>query len=102
MIFLGYLIDNMNDEIQTGDIIFYVYCDNFLMLEVQKVRHSLNNTCCIIEAIDMITSTHFSSIVPIDLKNRSFFTTPVGSIFTMHENIAVQFFRDFIDSSENV
>ena len=49
----------MNEKIQAGDIIFYVYRNKFLMLEVQEVRYTLDNARCIVQTIDMITSTHF-------------------------------------------
>lgn len=92
----------MNEEIQKGDIIFYVYCDKFLMLEVQDVIRTLDNAYCIVRTIDIVTSTRFSNVLPTDLKKYEFFRTSLGSFFTVHENIAVQLFKDFIDSSENV
>lgn len=84
----------MNDELQPGDIIYYVSSEKMVILEVIKVKPILNDdTHIIVDTIDRITSVHYSNIFPISLKIAKLFRTTLG-IFTINEDIAVQFFKE--------
>lgn len=87
----------MNDELQKGDIIYYVSPERMIILEVIEVKPFLNDdTHVIVDTIDRITSVHHSNIFPTSLKIAKFFRTTLG-IFTVNEDIAVQLFKEMND-----
>ena len=85
----------MDDELKPGDIIYYVSPERMVILEVVEVKSILNDGMhIIVDTIDRITSTRYSNIFPISLKIAKLFRTILG-IFTVNEDIAVQFFKEF-------
>lgn len=84
----------MNDELQPGDIIYYVSSERMVILEVVHVQPiSDDNRYLVIDTIDRITSAHYSNIFPINLKIVEWYRAYFG-IFTVNEDIAVQFFKE--------
>lgn len=85
----------MNDELKPGDIIYYVSPERMVILEVVKIKPCINDDMhIIVDTIDRITSVHYSNIFPVSLKIAKLFRTAFG-IFTVNEDIAVQFFKEF-------
>lgn len=85
----------MNDELKPGDIVYYVSSERMVILEVVKVLPILNDDKHIrVDTIDRITSMRYSNILPIGIKMAKLFKTALG-IFTVDEDIAVQFFKEF-------
>lgn len=85
----------MNDELKPGDIVYYVYPERMVILEVVKITPCLNdNMHIIVETIDRITSVRYSNVFPVSLKIAKFFRTTFG-ILTVNEDVAVQFFKEF-------
>ena len=85
----------MDDELKPGDIIYYVSPERMVILEVVEVKSILNDDMhIIVNTIDRITSAHYSNIFPVSLKIAKLFRTTLG-IFTVNEDIAVQFFKEF-------
>jgi hypothetical protein len=90
----------MNDELKPGDIIYYVSPERMVILEVVKVKPCLDdNMHVIVDTIDRITSIHYSNIFPTNIKMAKLFRTTLG-IFTINEDIAVQFFKEFNDTPD--
>ncbi len=88
----------MNDELKPGDIIYYVSPERMVILEVIEVKSCFDDDVhIIVDTIDRITSIHYSNIFPINLKIAKLFKTTLG-IFTVNEDIAVQFFKEFNDT----
>jgi hypothetical protein len=85
----------MNDELKPGDIIYYVSPERMVILEVVKVNPCFNDDMhLIVDTIDRITSVRYSNIFPTNIKMARLFRTTLG-IFTVNEDIAVQFFKEF-------
>lgn len=85
----------MNDELKPGDIIYYVSPEKMAILEVVKVKQC-DDMHVIVDIIDRITSIRYSNIFPTNIKTAKLFKTALG-IFTVNEDIAVQFFKEFND-----
>lgn len=85
----------MNDELKPGDIIYYVSPEKMAILEVVKVK-SCDDMHVFVDIIDRITSIRYSNIFPTNIKIAKLFKTALG-IFTVNEDIAVQFFKEFND-----
>lgn len=87
----------MNDELKPGDIVYYVSPERMVILEVVEVIPIFDDdTHIIVNTIDRITSIHYSNVFPISIKIAKVFRTAFG-IFTVNEDIAVQFFKEFND-----
>lgn len=85
----------MNDELQVGDIVYYVSPERMVILEVVEVMPCLNDDRHIrVDTIDRITSIRYSNILPTNIKIVKVLKTTLG-IFTVNEDIAVQFFKKF-------
>ena len=88
----------MNDELKPGDIVYYVSPERMVILEVIEVIPILNDDRHIrVDTIDRITSMRYSNIFPVSIKMAKLFRTTLG-IFTINEDIAVQFFKEFNDT----
>ena len=87
----------MNDELKPGDIVYYVYPERMVILEVVEVMPCLDDDRYIrVDTIDRITSIRYSNILPTNIKIAKVLKTTLG-IFTVNEDIAVQFFKEFND-----
>ena len=87
----------MNDKLKPGDIIYYVSPERMVILEVVEVKPIFDDDMhIIVNTIDRITSIRYSNIFPVSLKIAKLFKTAFG-IFTVNEDIAVQFFKEFND-----
>lgn len=87
----------MNDELKPGDIVYYVSPERMVILEVVHVQSISNDDeHLVVDTIDRITSVRYSNIFPVNLKIAKLFRTYFG-IFTVNEDIAVQFFKEFND-----
>ena len=85
----------MNDELKPGDIIYYVSPERMWILEVVRIKPILNDDMhIVVDTIDRITSVRYSNVIPINIKIAKLFRTAFG-IFTVNEDIAVQFFKEF-------
>lgn len=84
----------MNDELQPGDIVYYVSPERMVILEVVRVKPILDDDMhIVVDTIDRITSVRYSDILPVNLKIAKLFRAYFG-IFTVNEDIAVQFFKE--------
>lgn len=86
----------MNDELEKGDILYYVARDKFTVFEVENVKETTyrSDRCIFVDVIDRITSYRFSNIVlPVNIKLMDYFTTGYG-IYTTREEVAVDFFEN--------
>lgn len=87
----------MNDELKPGDIVYYVCPERMVILEVIEIMPCLDDDRHIrVDTIDRITSIRYSNILPTNIKVAKLFRTTLG-IFTVNEDIAVQFFKEFND-----
>lgn len=86
----------MNDELEKGDILYYVTRDKFTIFEVEDVKETTyhGDRCIFVDVIDRITSYSFSNIIlPVNIKLMDYFTTAYG-IYTTREEVAVDFFEN--------
>lgn len=86
----------MNDELEKGDILYYVTRDKFTVFEVEKVEETSDykDRCIIVNVIDRITSNRFSHMIfPANIKLMDYFATAYG-IYTTREEVAVDFFEN--------
>lgn len=87
----------MNDELQPGDIVYYVSPERMVILEVVHVQSISNDDKhLVVDTIDRITSVRYSDIFPVNLKIAKLFRAYFG-IFTVNEDIAVQLFKEMND-----
>lgn len=86
----------MNDELEKGDILYYVTRDRFSIFEVENVKETAYpcDRLIFVDVIDRITSHRFSNIIlPINIKLMDYFNSARG-IYTTHEEVAIDFFKN--------
>lgn len=86
----------MNDELEKGDILYYVTRDKLTIFEVEDVKETTyrGDRCIFVDVIDRITSYSFSNIVlPINIKLMDYFAIGYG-VYTTREEVAVDFFKN--------
>ena len=93
----------MNDELEKGDILYYITKEKFVIFEVEKVEETFVHIDRYIRVsvIDRITSTKYEGMTfPANIKLMDYYCTGYG-VFTTHENVALNFFenQNFIDFS---
>lgn len=85
----------MNDELEKGDILYYVARDKFTIFEVEKVEETsyASDRCIKVDVIDRITSFRYQGMIfPANIKLMDYFVTAYG-IYTTREEVAVDFFK---------
>ncbi len=86
----------MNDELEKGDILYFVTRDKFTIFEVEKVEETsyTSDRCIKVDVIDRITSFRYQGMIfPTNIKLMDYFFTAYG-VYTTHEEVAVNFFKN--------